>query len=118
MLGVLATFLTVSNLFLVLDPSQYGLRVQFKLLTGLIEILPPRVIEFDDLELSLSGIAFPLLFAIVGWLAIQESAMCFSACHLVVATRHTQSDTLAILTRVTSGCANSLILNNRKNVCA
>ena len=104
MLGVLATFLTVSNLFLVLDPSQYGLRVQFKLLTVLIEILPPRVIEFDDLQISLSGIAFPLLFAIVGWLAIQgslESAMCFSACHLVVTTRHTQSDTSAILTRVT-----------------
>ena len=101
MLGVLATFLTVSNLFLVLDPLQYGLRLQFKLLTVLIEILPPRVIEFDDLQLS---IAFPLLFAIVGWLAIQgslESAMCFSACHLVVSTRHTQSDTSAILTRVT-----------------
>ena len=41
--------------------------------------------EFDHLQLSLSGIALPLLF--VGWLAIHgslESARCFSACHLVV----------------------------------
>ena len=40
--------------------------------------------EFDHLQLSLSGIALPLLF--VEWLAIHgslESARCFSACHLV-----------------------------------
>ena len=70
-----------------------------------------RFAEIDHLQLSLSGIALPLLF--VGWLAIHgslESARCFSACHLVVSLTRKHGihnlDTSAILTRVTSGCAN------------
>ena len=65
--------------------------------------------EFDHLQLNLSGIV--LLF--VGWLAIHgslESARCFSACHLVVLLTRKHGihylDTSAILTRVTSRCAN------------
>ena len=67
--------------------------------------------EFDHLQLSLSGIALPLLF--VRWLAIHgslESARCFSACHLVVSLTCKHGihhlETSAILTCVTSGCAN------------
>jgi len=83
MVGMITAFLAVSNLFLIFNPLHNGLRVELKVLTRLIQILPSRIVKFYYLQFSLSGVAVSSL--LVGGLAVQgslQNARSLCSCHL------------------------------------
>ena len=85
MLGMFASFLSVTDLLLVLDPPKHGIGVELEHFAGLVQIALMRAVVFDDLQFRLSHVALSLSLArmlVVEGTLLERSEWIRSFCHL------------------------------------